>query len=73
MNLKGKQRAVKCAMLASNATKIGHIQIYALLVIANPKVKRFNATRILSGSQQDCNDFRKHARVNLKENLFYNE
>ena len=73
MNFKGKQKAVKSAMLVSKATKIRHIQIYALLVIFNPKVKRFNTTRILSGSRQDCNDFRKHARVNLKENLFYNE
>lgn len=73
MNFKGKQRAVKSAMLASNATKIGHIQIDALLVIPNPKLKRFNTTRIFSGSRQDCNDFRKHACVNLKENLFYNE
>lgn len=73
MNFKGKQRAVKSAMLASNATKIGHIQIDALLVIPNPKLKRFNTTRIFSGSRQDCNDFRKHARVNLKENLFFHE
>jgi len=49
MNFKGKQRAVKSAMLASNATKIGHIQICALLVISNPKVKRLTQQEFCQG------------------------